>query len=146
MKSRIFLMLFVAVLSLFLAACAREVARIPLTGADEGSVEFSHPGGRIVLWTDLNVKFRDRPFLQYQVQFHQQGDLVAETICYPLDVNVYLRKSGSIRRGMTSLKYEGRMKCDVELPAGTYMVAAHFSMDGRDVELSKNDLVLKVSD
>ena len=146
MKRRFCWLLGISFAALLLTSCGDEIARISLAGPGEGSTEFSHNGGTIVLWSDFSVKYQQRPFLQYQVEFYQKGDLVAVTSCSPLDVNVYLMKSSSQIGGVTTTKYQGKMKCDVSLPAGTYTVSTVFSVDGRNVEVYKSDLVLRSSD
>lgn len=139
------LCLLSAVLLLVCCTCENnELVRIPMVGPGEGVAEIFHSGGTISISTDFDATFEEPPYFEYHVQFLQDGERVVEKYCYPLTLSVWQRDPALVKNGITNAKYHALMKCDTELPEGTYTIKVVFFAEGSDYELIKNDLVLKV--
>ncbi len=140
-------LLLLAVASLALPSCGKEVGRVPFTAAGTSSATVPMAAGEVAFWTDIDLAYEGDAALSYQIDLSQGGAKVAATRCDPLgplpvreswvETNIGISHS---RRG------EGKMSCSAMLPAGgptTVTATLAFSRRPASVTLRKADLVVK---
>lgn len=140
------LALFAAVTALSLAACGKEIGRIPLHNEGQGATVIQVTAGKkLALWTALDVKYTGKFGARYDVELVQDGAVVGKVLCDPLDVNV---KTSSVEKNIGddhSLSWNGKMKCEL-IPAktGPATVQAKLSIAPRPPNLSIRDISLSI--
>ena len=129
---------------LFNTFTAAEVGRVPLTAPGTASTTAVVAAGPVALWTDLDVSWDGDAALAYDVQVSQDGAVIAQLRCDPLDVNVTMNSMTSDFGGSHSRRYQGLMHCDVTAPVdGMIEVTASLSVLSGAPTLELADLVLK---
>jgi hypothetical protein len=130
-----------------LAACGREVGRVPLHG--EGKAEATMPvtqGKPLAVWTSLDVKYTGSFGALYDVELVQEGSTVSKAQCDPFDVNVKTSSKVVNIGDQHSMSYNGKMKCELTPSrTGAATVKATLKYTQRPAALTVNDasLVLK---
>jgi hypothetical protein len=141
-----FLPLFAAVAGLSLAACGKEIGRIPLHDEGQGETVIQVKAGKkLALWTALDVKYTGHLAARYDVELVQDGAVVGKVLCDPFDVNV---KTSSVEKNIGddhSISWNGKMKCELT-PAktGPATVRAKLSIAPRPPSLSIRDISLAI--
>jgi hypothetical protein len=139
--------LLLALASLALLSCGKEVGRVPFTSVGVASATAPVGAGDVTFWTDIDMEYEGDAALAYRIELSQRGTKVASATCDPLGhlpvktswVETNLGSSHS-RRGM------GEMSCKATLPAGgptLVQVTLGFSRRPASVTLRKADLVLR---
>jgi hypothetical protein len=140
----------VILLAALLAACGKEVGRIPMTGEGEGDTSVTVKADQpLALWTTLDVTWDGAWAPAYEVELRDSsGKAVATTKCDPLDPTT---RTSSVITNMGShhtRSYAGKMKCELVPPAaGTYTVHGKLTYGGtKPTSLAVKDisLVLKI--
>jgi hypothetical protein len=138
--------LFAALAGLSVAACGKEIGRIPLHDEGQGeTVVQATAGKKLALWTALDVKYTGHFAARYDVELLQDGAVVGKVLCDPLDVNV---KTSSVVKNIGddhSISWNGKMKCELT-PAktGPATVRTKLSIAPRPPSLSIRDISLAI--
>lgn len=127
---------------LLLAACGKEVGRVPLHGEGKGETTVQVTQGKpLAVWTSLDVKYTGSFAAIYDVELVQEGSTVAKTQCNPFDVNV---KTGSkvVNIGDDhSMSYNGKMKCELAPSRnGNATIRATLRYTQKPASLTVNDM------
>ncbi len=133
---------------LTIAACGKEIGRIPLRdqGAGETTVQAS-AGKPIALWTSLDVKYTGSFAAHYDVELLQGGSVVGKTKCNPLDVSTRLSSKQVNIGDSHTQSWQGKMRCEVSLAAGgATTVRARLIIDQRPPTLAIRDISLVVKE
>jgi hypothetical protein len=136
--------------ALAVAACGKEVGRIPLQRDGSGQLEIQAKAGtKLALWTSLDIKYRrgGGDFdASYDVELRQGGAVVGTAVCNPLDVSVKTN-SVEVTTQTHSLRYQGKMKCELTATKdGPATVTATLHVRKMPPELAINDLSLVVKE
>jgi hypothetical protein len=133
--------------ALALLGCAKEVGRVPFSREGTNSASLPLASGRVVFWTELDLKYEGDAALKYRIDLLQAGSRVATAVCDPLAELPIKIGWFEMRRGAArSLSGHGEMACSANLhKAGPTTVEATLAFDIRPTALSlgKADLVIK---
>jgi len=133
---------------LTVAACGKEIGRIPLhdQGAGETTVQAT-AGKPIALWTSLDVKYTGAFAAHYDIELLQGGALVGKTTCNPLDVSTRLSSKQASLGNDHTMSWQGKMRCEVKLAkGGATTVRAKLIVDQRPASLAIRDISLVVKE
>ena len=133
---------------LSVAACGKEIGRIPLhdQGAGETTVQAS-PGKALALWTSLDVKYTGAFAAHYEIEVLQGGTVVGKTTCNPLDVSTRLSSKQTTFGNDHTMSWQGKMRCEVTAAkGGPTTVRAKLIIDQRPANLAIRDLSLVVKE
>jgi len=133
---------------LTVAACGKEIGRIPLRdqGAGETTVQAT-PGKPLALWTSLDVKYTGAFAAHYEVEILQGGAVVGKATCNPLDVSTRLSSKQTSFGDDHTMSWQGKMRCEVALAnGGATTVRAKLIVDQRPASLAIRDLSLVVKE
>ena len=133
---------------LTVAACGKEIGRIPLHDQGAGETTVQATGGRpVALWTSLDVKYTGSFAAHYEVELLQGGTLVGKTLCNPLDVSSRLSSKQVNIGDSHTQSWQGKMRCEVS-PAtgGATTVRAKLIIDQRPPTLAIKDISLIVKE
>lgn len=124
---------------------AAEIGRIPLSAPGSGAATATVVAGPVPLWTHLDVSWEGSAGMLYRVQVSQDGSVIADTVCDPLDVNVTMNAVTTDINDSHSRAYEGLMGCTVVAPAdGPIQVSVTLEVTGSPL-IERADLVIKQS-
>ncbi|HSO40558.1 MAG TPA: hypothetical protein VLT33_48860 [Labilithrix sp.] len=133
---------------LTVAACGKEIGRIPLRdqGAGETTVQASN-GKALSLWTSLDVKYSGAFAAHYDIEMLQGGALVGKTRCNPLDVSTRLSSKQTTFGNDHSMSWQGKMRCEIALAkGGPTTVRAKLIIDQRPPSLAIKDISVVVKE
>ena len=140
----------VILLAALLAACGKEVGRIPMTGEGEGDASVSLKADQpLALWTTLDVMWDGTWTPAYDVELRDSsGKAVATTKCDPLSTSTRVSSVITNMGNHHTRSYAGKMQCDLKAPsAGAYTVHTRLTYGGsKPTSLTVKDisLVLKI--
>jgi hypothetical protein len=139
--------LTLAVLSLALAGCGKEVGRVPFSGEGTGSVSVPLSAGDVSFWSDIDIKYEGGAALDYRIALVQGGVNVATAVCDPLgQMNIKVGWLETHFGSSSSRRGTGKMNCSASLPkAGptTVQAALAFGSKPASFTLNKADLIIK---
>ncbi|CAN5891241.1 hypothetical protein BH11MYX4_BH11MYX4_47970 [soil metagenome] len=133
---------------LTVAACGKEIGRIPLRDqcAGETTVQASN-GKALSLWTSLDVKYSGAFAAHYDIEMLQGGALVGKTQCNPLDVSTRLSSKQTTFGNDHSMSWQGKMRCEIALAkGGPTTVRAKLIIDQRPPSLAIKDISVVVKE
>ena len=133
---------------LTVAACGKEIGRIPLhdQGAGETTVQAT-AGKAIALWTSLDVKYTGSFAAHYEIELLQGGNLVGKTLCNPLDVSTRLSSKQVNLGDSHTQSWQGKMRCEIAVAkGGPTTVRAKLIVDQRPPTLAIRDISLVVKE
>lgn len=134
--------------ALAVAACGKEVGRIPLRdqGAGETTVQATD-GKALSLWTSLDVKYSGTFAAHYDIDMLQGGAIVGKARCNPLDVSTRLSSTQTSLGDDHSMAWQGKMRCEIALPkGGATTVRARLIIDQRPPGLAIKDISVVVKE
>jgi hypothetical protein len=135
-------------IGLSVAACGKEVGRIPLRdqGAGETTVQAS-PGKALSLWTSLDVKYSGAFAAHYDIEMLQGGRLVGKTQCNPLDVSTRISSKQTTLGDDHATAWQGKMRCEIALASGgATTMRAKLIIDQRPSSLAIKDISVVVKE
>ncbi len=136
----------VVVLLLTLAACGKEVGRVPFSAAGSGSATVTLAAGDVSFWTDIDVEYEGSAAMGYEVVLEQGGKSVATASCNPLgSMNVKVGWVETNLGSSHSRSGSGKLGCTARVPAaGATDVKVTLAITRPSTfTLKKADLVVK---
>lgn len=131
-------------LLLILSSCKTdEIGRTSIKDTREYQILFHHTGGKIEVWTDLDVEFKGDSEFWYEIVITENGNEVAETRCDPFLVSDQLMARTVQAEGKTKVSYIAKMTCSFNLPQGEYDAKVSFEAVGREITIFWADVILK---
>jgi hypothetical protein len=133
-----------------LAACGKEIGRVPLRADGSGQTEIQVKAGqKLALWTSLDIKYHGGGYdfdAVYDIDLVQGGASVGKALCNPLDVSVKMNSKEVNILQDRSVKYQGKMRCEITAakdgPA-TLKVSLHIRKTPPDLSVTDASLVVK---
>jgi hypothetical protein len=133
--------------SVLLAACGKELGRIPFTSPAASDATMDLAAGEVSFWTDIDLAYEGDASLHYDIELLQGDAVVATATCDPLGTMHV--KTGWVETNVGNKHTRsgnGKMSCSVKLAkGGATKVKATLAAPEKSasVTLTKADLVVK---
>lgn len=116
---------------------ATEVGRVLITAPGTQSTSVYVTAAPLALWTDLNVEWEGDASMDYVVQVTQDGTVLSDGSCSPLDVNLTMNARSTDIGDRHTRIHQGLLHCTVDTPAeGLVDVSVTLNVQGRPNILS----------
>lgn len=122
---------------------ATEVGRVPITAPGTHSTSVYVTAAPLALWTDIDVEWEGNASMDYTVQVTQDGTVLSEGTCDPLDVNLTTNARSTDIGSRHTRSHQGLLGCTVATPAeGLVDVSVTLSVKGKPT-IRSADVYLK---
>ena len=113
---------------------ATEVGRVPITAPGTHSTSAYVTAAPLALWTDLDVEWEGDASMDYVVQVTQDGSVLSDGSCNPMDVNLTMNARSTDIGDRHTRIHQGLLHCTVDTPAeGLVEVSVTLSVQGKPI-------------
>ena len=135
------------VLALLATGCSKPLVAIPFDKPDTKSINFSIAEPMTLsFWTSLNTEYDGAIDLSYNITLALDGTPLPNTVCHAFNVDMRINSMTTSFNDHHSVKYLGRMKCNVSIPGpGDIRGQVSFAIapDNASVKILSADLQIK---